>query len=107
MRFPRRRVLLLGLVPLALAAASLAAQSTGHRRANGVIYACASKHGGRLRVVDNVSACRRGEQPLAWNVQGPAGAPGPTGAAGPAGSPGPPGASGPPGPAGATGPQGL
>ena len=38
MRFPRRRVLLLGLVPLALAAASLAAQSTGaHRDAFGAV----------------------------------------------------------------------
>jgi hypothetical protein len=100
MRF-RKRVVLLGLVPLALAAAALAGQSSGHRRANGVIFACAKKHGGGLRVVANPSACRRGEVALSWNVQGPAGARGATGPAGPAG---PAGARGP---AGATGPQGV
>jgi hypothetical protein len=103
MRF-RKRLVLLGLVPLALAAAALAGQSSGHRRANGVIFACAKKHGGGLRVVANPSACRRGEVALSWNVQGPAGARGATGPAGPAGPPGPAGARGP---AGATGPQGV
>src|SRR5436190_18761063 len=103
MRF-RKRAALLGLVPLALAAAALAGQSSGHRRANGVIFACAKRHGGRLRVVANPSACRRGEVPLSWNVQGPAGARGATGQAGPAGAAGPVGARGP---AGATGPQGA
>jgi hypothetical protein len=104
MRFPRRRLLLLGLVPLALAAAAVAGKSTEQRRANGVIYACAQKHGGRLRVVANPGACRRGEQALSWNIQGPAGAPGATGPAGPAGPIGPPGARGPAGP---PGPQGV
>ncbi len=106
----RKRVVLLGLVPLALAAAALAGQSSGHRRAKGVIFACAQKHGGRLRVVANPSACRRGEVPLSWNVQGPAGArgaTGPAGPAGPAGARGPIGATGPQGVAGANGAQGA
>ena len=103
MRF-RKRAVLLGFVPLALAAVALAGQSSGHRRSNGVIFACAKKHGGGLRVVANPSACRRGEVALSWNVQGPAGARGATGASGPAG---PAGAAGPAGTRGATGPQGL
>jgi Lamin Tail Domain/Collagen triple helix repeat (20 copies) len=108
----RKRVVLLGLVPLALAlaAAALAGQSSGHRRANGVIFACAQKHGGRLRVVAKPSACRRGEVPLSWNVQGPAGArgaTGPAGPAGPAGARGPIGATGPQGAAGANGARGA
>lgn len=48
--------------------------------------------------------CRRGDQLLTWNVQGP---PGPQGPAGPAGANGTPGAVGPQGPAGAVGPQGA
>ena len=106
MRF-RKRAALLGLVPLALAAAALAGQSSGHRRANGVIFACAKRHGGRLRVVANPSACRRGEVPLSWNVQGPAGARGATGPAGPAGSAGPAGVRGPAGPTGQQGAPGA
>src|SRR2546423_3093195 len=109
MRF-RKRVAALGLVPLALAAAALAGQSSGHRRANGVIFACVKKHGGGLRVVGNPGACRRGEAALSWNVQGPAGARGATGAAGPVGPVGPAGSAGAAGPAGArgaTGPQGA
>src|SRR5438045_6130365 len=105
----RKRAVLLGLVPLALAAAALAGQSSGHRRANGVIFACAKKHGGRLRVVGNPSACRRGEAALSWNVQGPAGArgaTGPAGAAGPAGARGATGPQGAPGANGAQGPRG-
>jgi Lamin Tail Domain/Collagen triple helix repeat (20 copies) len=123
MRF-RKRAVLLGLAPLVLAAVALADQSSEHKRPNGVIFACAKKHGGRLRVVANPSACRRGEVALSWNVQGPAGARGATGPAGPvgpAGSAGPagargatgpagpqgaPGANGAPGPRGATGPAG-
>src|SRR4051812_25111403 len=103
MRF-RKRVAVLGLVPLALTAVALAGQSSGHRRANGVIFACAKKHGGGLRVVANPGACRRGEVALSWNVQGPAGTRGATGARGATGPAGPAGARGP---AGTTGPQGA
>jgi hypothetical protein len=60
-------------------------------------------------VVAKPSACRRGEQPLQWNVQGPAGPPGPIGPqgpAGPTGATGPAGEQGLQGEAGPAGPQG-
>ena len=107
MRLPRRRVLLLAL-PLALAAgAALAAGRAGDRAANGIIHACVKKHGGRVRIVNVVSACRRDEQPLSWNAEGPPGPRGTTGADGPAGPPGPSGVAGPPGPVGPAGPPGA
>jgi len=104
------RIVLFGALILALAGGgALAAHATAHKRHNGVINACVNRHTGRVRVVAGPNACRRGEQPLAWNVQGPAGPPGPAGvdgAPGPAGPPGAPGAQGPAGPAGARGPTG-
>lgn len=100
------RFALFGALALALGGAAFAAQATAHKRAEGVINACMQKKTGRLRVVSNANACRRGERPLSWNAQGPAGPPGTTGPAGPAGEPGPPGATGAPGPAGATGARG-
>ena len=91
MHLCRRRLLLLLLAPLVLGAgAAVAAHGTAHKRANGVIWACAKKENGRLRAVAGPGRCRRGEQPLSWNVQGPAGP------AGPAGSPGATGPAGPP-----------
>jgi Lamin Tail Domain/Collagen triple helix repeat (20 copies) len=105
MRLPRRRVLLVAL-PLALAAGvALAAQQPSARRpSNAVINACVKKKSGKVRVVASLNACRRGESPLSWNVQGPAGGRGPTGAAGPTG---PAGAAGPKGDAGARGATGT
>src|SRR5947207_2954129 len=111
MHLRRRRLLLLLLAPLVLGAgAAVAAQGTSQKRANGVIWACAKKENGRLRAVAGPGRCRRGEQPLSWNVQGPAGPPGSagaTGAAGPEGTAGPPGADGARGPTGAKGPTGA
>ena len=79
MRIVRRPLLLLAALGLVLAAgAALAGQSTP-QRAKGVIFACAQKQGGRLRVVAGAGSCRRGEQPLAWNIQGPQGKRGPSG----------------------------
>jgi hypothetical protein len=110
MRLHRRRFLLVAL-PLALAAgAALAAERSPERRANGVINACVKKPGGRVRIVSGPRQCRRGEQAVSWNVQGPEGprgATGPTGATGPAGPPGPPGGDGARGPTGAAGPAGA
>ena len=122
MHLRRRRLLLLLLALLTLGAGvAVAAQGTAHKRANGVIWACAKKNNGRLRAVAGPGRCKRGEQALSWNVQGPAGPSGPPGPAGPAGatgSAGPQGAAGPPGadgargatgsrgPTGATGPAG-
>ena len=104
------RIVLFGALALALAgSAALAAHATAHRRHGGVINACVQRHTGRVRVVAGPNACRRGEQPVAWNVQGPAGPPGPAGAPGADGAPGPagpPGATGAQGPAGATGARG-
>jgi hypothetical protein len=124
MRLLRRRLLLVAL-PLALVAGvALAAQPSGRRPSNAVINACVKKKDGRVRVVAAAASCRRNEQPLSWNAQGPAGpagTPGKAGATGPAGatgaagsagakgdpgSPGPTGAAGPAGRAGPTGPQG-
>jgi hypothetical protein len=76
-----------------------------------VIHACVSRGllglgTGNVRIVDEPDDCRRTEDPLSWNRQGPAG---PPGAAGPQGEPGPQGEAGPqgdPGPQGAPGPQG-
>ena len=104
------RIVLFGALALALAgSAALAAHATAHRRHGGVINACVQRHTGRVRIVAGPNACRRGEQPVAWNVQGPAGPPGPAGAPGADGAPGPPGppgATGAQGPAGATGARG-
>jgi Lamin Tail Domain/Collagen triple helix repeat (20 copies) len=111
MHLRRRRLPLLLLAPLVLGAGvAVAAQGTAHKRANGVIWACAKKDNGRLRAVAGPGRCRKGEQALAWNIQGPAGPPGATGAtgsAGPQGSAGPPGADGARGPTGAKGPTGA
>src|SRR4051794_26649811 len=104
------RIVLFGALALAFAgSAALAAHATAHRRHGGVINACVQRHNGRVRVVAGPNACRRGEQPVAWNVQGPAGPPGPAGAPGADGAPGPagaPGTTGAQGPAGATGARG-
>jgi hypothetical protein len=76
---------------------------------DGVIKACRHKSG-ILLIPSAGKACKRSEQGLTWNVQGPAGpagpagkdgAPGPAGAAGPEGPKGDPGPAGPPGPGGA------
>jgi Lamin Tail Domain/Collagen triple helix repeat (20 copies) len=106
MRLHRRRVLLVAL-PLVLAAGTaLAAERASERKAIGVINACVKKPGGRVRVVSGPGQCRRGEQAVSWNIQGPAGPRGETGPAGPAGPPGAPGSDGARGPTGAAGPAG-
>ncbi|HUK95112.1 MAG TPA: lamin tail domain-containing protein [Gaiellaceae bacterium] len=107
MRIVRRPLLLLAALPLVVAAgAALAGQSKPHR-AKGVIFACVQRPGGRLRVVAGTGSCRRGEQPLAWNIQGPQGKPGPSGADGSQGPAGPSGAQGARGATGAGGPAGA
>jgi len=107
MRFPPRRLTLLAALVVALACgAAFAAHVATARRGSNVIYACAKKQSGRLRVVAKPSACRPREQPLSWNVQGPAGPRGPVGPTGPAGPAGPAGEQGPQGEIGPTGPAG-
>jgi Lamin Tail Domain/Collagen triple helix repeat (20 copies) len=114
MRLHRRRFLLVAL-PLVLAAGALAAERVPERKATGVINACVKRPGGRVRIVSGPERCRRGEQAVSWNVQGPAGPrgatgpegpAGPTGAAGARGADGARGATGPAGPAGSPGPAG-
>ena len=89
-----------------------------------VINVCYDERNGLVRIVNSSLECRRDEQFLSWNEQGPAGPQGPagakgatgasgaagtigpTGAAGPAGATGPAGSAGPEGPAGPSGPTG-
>src|SRR5690349_21817832 len=74
-----------------------------------VLTGCVDSTNGQLRVVDANTACRRAENRITWNQQGPAGAQGSAGAqgeAGPQGEPGPEGPAGPAGPQGEAGPQG-
>jgi hypothetical protein len=42
------------------------------------IHACVNP-GGQIRIVDDVSLCRKQETELQWNIQGPQGEPGPPG----------------------------
>ena len=55
------------------------------------IHACYNTRNGEMRHVDDPSECRRNEEPLSWNTEGPAGEPGPPGPPGPRGPEGPPG----------------
>ncbi len=83
------------------------------------IIACYNKQTGHARIVNAIADCRRDENYVTWNIegpegprgpqgaQGPMGLPGPQGPAGPAGAKGATGAPGPAGPAGATGPAGV
>ena len=55
----------------------------------GAISACYDRSNGLVRIVDpDVTECRRGELPIQWAVQGPAGEPGQQGEQGPQGEPG-------------------
>ena len=81
---------------------------------NGVIYSCyTAKNGQDLRLIDPANpngGCKKGEQQLTWNQQGPKGDTGPQGIQGPkgdTGDTGPQGLQGPKGDKGDTGPQGL
>jgi hypothetical protein len=71
-----------------------------------VINVCYDERNGLVRIVNSSLECRRDEQFLSWNEQGPAGLQGPAGPAGPVGPSGPAGATGTAGPAGPVGPSG-
>ena len=91
-----RRVMTLGAALLALAVGGATA-GLDAAAVDGVIKACRHKSG-ILLVPSAGKACKRSEQALSWNVQGPAG---------PAGADGKDGAPGPAGPGGAgSGPAG-
>lgn len=83
------RLVLVGA--LLIGAASVTAQTE-----DPTINACVVTATGRVRIVDAAGACKRRERPLAWNVEGPAGAAGQDGPPGPQGDTGMPGSSGPP-----------
>lgn len=102
-------------VALAGAGAGGMVLASSHSSASGVINACQARGNGQLRVVSSARDCRRNEQAISWNAQGPQGPagpqgaqglPGPQGATGPAGAPGTAGPQGEAGPQGLTGPQG-
>jgi hypothetical protein len=83
LRFGAVAALALGL------AAGVAGAALDAFFADDVIYACRTKSTGVLRVPAPGTSCKSDEQPLQWNVRGPAGPAGPTGAQGPQGPPGP------------------
>ncbi len=97
--------MLAGAVTLLAAAGgtTLAASAIDGSTATTTISACRNLYSGQLRVPAAGTACRRYEQPLTWNVQGPKGDPGPAGTPGPKGDPGPAGPQGPQGPQGEPG----
>jgi hypothetical protein len=71
----------------------------------GVVYACAKKKGGSLRLIAKSKRCKKSERKVSWNSRGVQGANGAAGAPGAAGSQGVPGAAGSAGATGATGPS--
>jgi len=103
------RAVAIGVVALALTVGGATAGLDAAALDEGVIKACRHKSG-ILLIPSAGKACKRSEQALSWNVQGPVGPAGPkgetgaAGPAGPAGEPGPRGEPGPPGPAGPAGP---
>ena len=83
------RALTLGVIALALAVGGATAGLDATVE-DGVIKACRHKSG-VLLIPSAGKTCKRSEQALSWNVQGPAGAAGKDGAAGPVGPAGPKG----------------
>jgi hypothetical protein len=106
---PAAAVLLIGGIGGAVTFAAM--QGPGE---DDLIHGCVSQGllglgKGSIRIVQDPSECRPGEEPLSWNQQGLQGEPGPQGEpglAGPVGPSGPAGPRGPVGPRGAQGPEG-
>src|SRR5215207_2767531 len=96
-----RRLSLLQVGAIGVAAIALGGVAYATIPTNGVISACYQKSGGTLRVIDaTTGVCSSKETSLAWNV---AGARGPQGEQGPIGPEGPTGATGEAGAAGVSG----
>jgi hypothetical protein len=93
------------LAAVALAAAGVAAQALILPGDTETIHGCVAVDG-VLRVVAAGTSCRKGEQLLSWNREGPTGPKGAQGAAGPAGATGAQGATGPQGAQGLQGQRG-
>jgi hypothetical protein len=74
-------------IRLAVSAAALFAAAAGIAYATNTVtanatselHACANATNGNLRLVEDGAACREAEQPVSWNVTGPAGADGTNG----------------------------
>jgi hypothetical protein len=79
---------------------------TGLAAQDAVVYACAKKKGGVLRVVSKGKRCKKSERRVSWNAQGVQGTRGGTGAPGAPGTAGAAGSNGTTGLVGATGPTG-
>lgn len=84
----------------------LGGAATASSASDVVLYACAHKTTGDVRLVDATTTCRPPEDKVSWNQTGPQGPMGATGPQGPAGPAGAQGLAGPQGPAGPAGPQG-
>lgn len=84
------------LIPLVvlgvLAGTGVASAAT---TADGVIYACAAKSTGTVRIVARTTKCTSKERRLSWNERGPAGPQGERGSDGPKGEKGADGTSAP------------
>jgi hypothetical protein len=83
----RRNLAVAGAAALTVLCGAAVVAWAGIPDGEGVIHACYDRSNGAVRIVDpSVASCRRGELPIEWAVQGPAGA---TGEQGPQGEPGP------------------
>lgn len=88
-----------GLVAVILATCLAAiAYSAAAPSSSSVIYACANKTNGQMRLAARPADCKNNEAALSWNQAGAPGVQGPLGPHGPAG---------PAGPAGPQGEQGI
>lgn len=85
------------LLPSVLMVAALGvgtAYGTPTLFAGGDTLTACFNQGGYMRLVEDASACRTGENAVSWNIQGPQGATGPQGPKGDTGPQGPPGPAG-------------
>jgi hypothetical protein len=83
-RVPLRRPVVVALALIALGAVPAAWAAV--QNAGGMLYACASRDGGALRLLDAPRLpCADGEERVAWNRTGPVGPAGPAGPSGTAG----------------------
>lgn len=101
----KRGKIIVGVLGGAALVGAGAAASAMIGTTEGVIHGCFDNKG-NLRLVIPGQVCGKGESPISWNRQGPAGPAGLPGLPGPAGTPGAPGPIGATGEPGPTGPQG-
>ena len=97
-----------GLVAVILATCLAAiAYSAAATNSPSVIYACADRTNGQMRLAASPAECKNNESSLSWNQAGAPGVQGPLGPQGPAGSQGPAGPQGEHGIQGIQGETGL